>query len=160
MNSDLVQEFYNLARELNKKLNIIPLMYGSLGLEHVTSIELSPSDIDILIPNVFITEKWNELKEVLEQNGYSLEDIHEHEFRKDKTRVAFSNIEELETFAGIKEQDIMQKETNQIMYRVLNLAQYEIVYKKSLQDGYRINTRNKKDHEKLELINLLKEKSN
>lgn len=156
MNSNLLQEFFNLASELNNKLNIIPLMYGSLGLEHITSIELAPSDIDILIPNVFINEKWNELKEVVEKLGYRLEDIHEHEFRNDRSRIAFSNIEELETFVGIKERDIMQKEFDQIKYKVLNLEQYEMVYKKSIQDGYRIHTRNKKDQEKLELINRLK----
>lgn len=156
MNSKLLQEFFNLASELNNKLNIIPLMYGSLGLEHITSIELAPSDIDILIPNVFINEKWNELKEVVEKLGYRLEDIDEHEFRNDRSRIAFSNIEELETFVGIKEQDIMQKEIDQIKYKVLNLEQYEMVYKKSIQDGYRIHTRNKKDQEKLELINRLK----
>lgn len=160
MNSNVIQEFYNVASELNKKLNIIPLMYASLGLEHITSIELAPSDIDILIPNVFINEKWNDLKEVVEKLGYRLEDIHEHEFGNNRTRISFSNIEELETFVGIKEQDIMQREIDQIKYKVLNLEQYEMVYKKSIQDGYRIHTRNKKDQEKLELINRLKKESN
>lgn len=50
----------------------------------------------------------------------------------------------------------MEKEIDQIKYKVLNLEQYELVYKKSIQDGYRIYTRNKKDLEKLELINRLK----
>lgn len=155
MKSNLEQEFYNLASVLNKRLNIIPLMYGSLGLEHITSVELGPSDIDILIPKQFINEKWDELKEVVEELGYQLENIYEHEFSNDICSIAFSNIEELEVFAGIKEQDMLQQEINQIKYKVLNLEQYEMVYKRSIQDGYRIHTRNKKDQEKLDLIHRL-----
>lgn len=48
------KEFYILASELNKMLNVIPLMYGSLGLEHITSIELAPNDIDILVPKLHL----------------------------------------------------------------------------------------------------------
>ena len=158
MKSTMEDEFYYLAKELNKKLNIIPLMYGSLGLAHITSIELAHSDIDILIPSVFINENWDDLKEIVENLGYKLEDIEEHEFKNDRYRIAFSSIEELETFVGIRVQDIMQREIDQIKYKILNLEQYEIVYKKSIQDGYRIQTRNKKDQEKLELINQLKKK--
>jgi len=157
---NLERDFSILASELNKKLKIIPLMYGSLGLEHITSIKLKHSDIDILIPKIFINERWNDLKEIVESLGYRLEDIREHEFSNDRVRIAFSDIEELEAFVGIKEQDIMEKEINRIKYKVLSLEQYEMVYKKSIKDGYRIQMRNKKDQEKLDLINRLMKKSN
>ncbi len=48
----LYNEFINIAKTLNKELDIIPLLYGSLGLEKVT-VGLFPEDIDILIPLIF-----------------------------------------------------------------------------------------------------------
>ncbi|GLI88651.1 hypothetical protein ANABIO4_20030 [Bacillus subtilis] len=45
----LYNEFINIAKTFNKELGIIPLLYGSLGLERVTGLDFSPEDIDILI---------------------------------------------------------------------------------------------------------------
>ena len=49
--------FFENAKLLFDKFGIIPLMYGSLGLEYLTGENLNSDDIDILIPNIFITEK-------------------------------------------------------------------------------------------------------
>lgn len=48
--------FFNNAKLLNEKLNIIPLMYGSLGLEYITNESLNADDIDILIPEFYLNE--------------------------------------------------------------------------------------------------------
>ncbi|MBO5065085.1 MAG: hypothetical protein J6D06_03125 [Clostridia bacterium] len=53
--------FLQNAEMINEKFNIVPLLYGSLGLEVLTKSSLNADDIDILIPQVFITgEKWKE----------------------------------------------------------------------------------------------------
>ena len=49
----LYDEFIEIAKNLNAELNIIPVLYGSLGLEKVTGVEFSPQDIDILVPLTF-----------------------------------------------------------------------------------------------------------
>lgn len=49
----LYNEFINIAKTFNKELDIIPLLYGSLGLEKVTGLDFSPEDIDLLIPLIF-----------------------------------------------------------------------------------------------------------
>lgn len=49
----LYNEFINIAKTFNKELDIIPLLYGSLGLEKVTGLDFSPEDIDLLIPLFF-----------------------------------------------------------------------------------------------------------
>ena len=41
--------FFENAKLLSDKLAIIPLMYGSLGLEYITDQSLNADDIDILI---------------------------------------------------------------------------------------------------------------
>ncbi len=38
----LYNEFINIAKIFNKELDIIPLLYGSLGLEKVTGVGLFP----------------------------------------------------------------------------------------------------------------------
>lgn len=42
--------FLQNAKTLNDKFNIVPLLYGSLGLEVLTNSSLDADDIDILIP--------------------------------------------------------------------------------------------------------------
>lgn len=79
---ELYNEFISIAKTFNKELDTIPLLYGSLGLEKVTGLDFSPEDIDILIPLIFLEEKWGRLKKIMELQGYKMLDSHEHEFRK------------------------------------------------------------------------------
>ncbi len=58
----LYNEFINIAKIFNKELDIIPLLYGSLGLEKVTGLGFSPEDIDILIPLIFFRGKVGKTK--------------------------------------------------------------------------------------------------
>ena len=59
--------FLENAEMLNDNFNIVPLLYGSLGLEVLTNSSLNADDIDILIPQVFVTgDKWKEFKAFLE----------------------------------------------------------------------------------------------
>ena len=44
------KEFLYVAESLNKKLDIVPLLFGSLGLEQRLHTNLNADDIDILIP--------------------------------------------------------------------------------------------------------------
>ena len=60
--------------------------------------------------------------------------------------------EELEPFAGISESDIAIFEANHIQFRLLTLEQYLKVYTASSKDGYRMNVKEKKDQEKIDLI--------
>ena len=57
MNTNKFNLFLENARLLSDKLGIVPLLYGSLGLEYLTGDDLGADDIDILVPRVFITER-------------------------------------------------------------------------------------------------------
>lgn len=144
--------FFKNAKLLNVEFNINPLMYGSLGLEYISNINLNSDDIDILIPEVYLNDKWQEFKQFLENNGYILYDEHEHTFIKNNVCYSYASIEELKDFAGIKIEEIDNKKINNISFKILSLSQYLNVYKKSITDGYRINTRGKKDSEKIKII--------
>ena len=76
------QAFFENAILLTDKLKIIPLIYGSLGLEYITGESLNADDIDILIPGVFVNERWNEFKSILLDEGYALFDGMNIPFKK------------------------------------------------------------------------------
>ena len=80
MSTNKFNLFLENARLLSDKLGIVPLLYGSLGLEYLTGDALGVDDIDILVPRVFITERWHEFKMLLKAQGYVLADEHEHTF--------------------------------------------------------------------------------
>ena len=144
--------FLENARLLSDKLGIVPLLYGSLGLEHLTGEDLGADDIDILVPCVFITERWQEFKAVMEKLGYVLTDAHEHTFVRDSVAYSYADIEDLESFAGICAEDMKMCEVNGVRFLLLSLEQYLAVYRRSSMDGYRVNVRQKKDAEKIRFI--------
>ena len=144
--------FLENTKLLNNQLNIVPLMYGSLGLEYITNENLNSDDIDILIPEVFLKERWNEFKEILFQYNYHLIDEKEHTFVKDNIYYSYASLEELATFIKINLSDIKVINEFGSSFKVLSLEQYLLVYSTSINDGYRINIRKKKDEEKIKLI--------
>ena len=146
------QAFFETAKLLNDKFEIVPLMYGSLGLEYITGENLNADDIDILIPKVFINERWKEFANALENEGYVLIDEHEHTFEKNNIHYSYAQLEELEQFAGISVAEIKKVCKKDVRFRVLSLEQYLKVYQASAKDGYRIQVREKKDHEKIAFI--------
>lgn len=152
MSTNKFDLFLENTRLLLDKLGIVSLLYGSLGLEYLTGDALGSDDIDILVPRAFITERWHEFKEVLEQHGYVLADEHEHTFVRDGVAYSYADIEDLDSFAGIRMKDIEMCEADGVSFLMLSLEQYLAVYKKSSKDGYRVNVRQKKDADKIRFI--------
>ena len=152
MSTNKFNLFLENARFLSDKLGIVPLLYGSLGLEYLTGDALGADDIDILVPRLFITERWHEFKSLLDAQGYVLADEHEHTFVCDGVSYSYADIEDLESFAGINTEDIEMYEADGVRFLLLSLEQYLAVYKKSSKDGYRVNVRQKKDADKIRFI--------
>ena len=144
--------FLENTRLLSDKFGIVPLLYGSLGLEYLTGDVLDADDIDILVPRVFITDRWQEFKAVLEEHRYVLVDEHEHAFARDGVAYSYADIEDLEPFAGINTGDIEMHEADGVRFLLLSLEQYLAVYRQSSKDGYRVNIRQKKDADKIRFI--------
>ena len=152
MSTNKFNLFLENARLLSDKFGIVLLLYGSLGLEYLTGDALCSDDIDILVPCVFITELWHEFKALLEAQGYVLVDEHEHTFARDGVAYSYADIEDLESFAGIRTKDIEMCEADGVRFLLLSLEQYFAVYQKSSKDGYRVNVRQKKDADKIRFI--------
>ena len=152
MSTNKFNLFLENARLLSDKLGIVPLLYGSLGLEYLTGDALDADDIDILVPRVFITERWREFKAFLEAQGYVFADENEHTFARDGVAYSYADIEDLESFAGIRMKDIEIHEADGVRFLLLSLEQYLAVYRQSSKDGYRVNVRQKKDADKIKFI--------
>lgn len=148
----MMHEFLHIAKLLNTKLDITPLLYGSLGLEKRLDINLNADDIDVLIPQIYLNEQWQNLFALMADNGYSLVDLHEHTFQKHGIKVAFANIESLPTFANVDITKISKIIEHGAAYHLLELPDYLKVYTASSKDGYRKNIKNKQDQEKIDLI--------
>ena len=152
MSTNKFNLFIENARLLSDKFNIVPLLYGSLGLEYLIGDDLGADDIDILVPCVFITERWHEFKSLLEAKGYVLTDESEHTFLRDGVAYSYADIEDLESFAGVNIEDIEMQEADGVRFLLLSLEQYLAVYRQSSKDGYRVNVRQKKDADKIKFI--------
>ena len=152
MSTNKFNLFLENARLLSNNFGMVPLLYGSLGLEYLTGDALGADDIDILVPSVFVTERWHEFKSFLEVQGYVLVDEHEHTFVRDSVAYSYADIEDLESFAGINTEDIEMYEADGVRFLLLSLEQYLAVYRQSSKDGYRVKVRQKKDADKIRFI--------
>ena len=146
------KEFLYIAGLLNEKLHVVPLLFGSLGLEQRLNTDLNADDVDVLIPEAFLNEKWDSIVSLMNENGYVLYDLHEHAFEKSGLSIAFASIESLTPFAGIDPAKIPVIEEMDVRYYLLDLQDYLKVYTASSNDGYRKNIKNKNDVQKIELI--------
>lgn len=147
------EKFIQIAEYLNEKLNIVPLLYGSLGLEQRLHRDLNADDIDVLIPEKFLDSGWDSIVAAMSENGYSLYDVHEHAFEKNGSSIAFASIEGLASFADVDVDNIPVMEEGGVRYLLLDLQNYLKVYTASLKDSYRKNVKNKNDRQKIDLIN-------
>ncbi len=145
-------EFLRVARLLNERLHVTPLLYGSLGLQQRLNEDLHADDIDVLIPESFLGERWGELVCAMEALGYRLYDLHEHAFEREKVSCAFAAIESLKPFADVDLDGIPTAEENGARYFLLDLPDYLKVYSASANDGYRKDVKNKDDRRKIALI--------
>lgn len=144
--------FLHIARELNHRLQITPLLFGSLGLERRLKTSLNADDIDVLIPEKFIHDGWKALVKLMEEEGYVVVNTEEHEFERSGVRIAFAGIESLKPFAGIEIAGIPLLSENGASFYLPELSDFLKVYTASSKDGYRKNVKNKQDQNKIELI--------
>jgi len=153
--------FLDLARKLNRKFSVIPLLQGSLGLKMlVEDADFTPGDIDIAVPQHLyrFPERWNDLLSFMLKEGYVLTDLHEHILKKDDVEVNFSAIDgdggipSLEVFADIDVREIPIMENDGAFYKLMTLEQYFKVYSRSLEDNYRADKSDHKDQKKIDIL--------
>lgn len=159
-NHQKYNEFIEIARKLNG-IGITPLLMGSVGLEVVTDRSWDAQDLDIHVPGdkrgwevpaETSIHNWSEIVEIMESMGYTLIDLHEHEFSKEGQSVEFGIIDTLPDFSGVRIEDLEIHRIGEVNYYLLNPEQYLRVYEASSQDSYRAEQNNHKDLGKIEYL--------
>src|SRR3989344_1574363 len=158
LNKKKFEIFLEVAKELNKE-DIVPILYGSLGLCMVIGEFKEASDIDFLVPGNIITKDWRKAISLMEKIRFNLKDEKEHEFERENKIVAFGNEKDLKDMSNINPEEIKVTEINGVKFRELSPEQYLCVYEFMLRDGYRQEKRGKDDQEKISLIKNYLEKN-
>ncbi len=137
---------------LNKK-GIVPVLYGSLGLYQIIEPLGKIDDIDLLVYETWITNKWDELRSYLEKYQFQLEDEHEHEFSHPNISgyVAFGSIEESGKHSGLQLNEANLVESG-VKYYALSARQYLKAYKACLKDDYRQGKKGDADRIKIKAL--------
>lgn len=144
-----MDEFLAKILEILKELNIKPVIYGSFGVATYLGNFKNFEDIDILIEDEFVNNRWEEFRKLFESKGFSLTNEKEHEFELNDKKVGFAskNILIRDKIINDFSELIQYKNTDAF---TLTPEDFLKAYKFSAKDGYRINTRGKKDEEVIE----------
>ena len=134
---------------------IDPILYGSQGVSLYIGQFKEFGDVDLLVPDEWVQKRWQELISVMGALGYSMVNEHEHEFEdEEKSTVGFAG-ESILIRDGIsipESQDIIWTTVSGASVRTLSAKAFRRVYRFSVHDGYRIETRGKKDAEIISLL--------
>lgn len=150
--------FLEVAKELNNAFDVTPVLYGSLGLYRIINESKSANDIDFLVPEKLINEKWSELIALMKSLKFELKNEHEHEFSRDGEIVAFGSESDLIEFAKVDSNNLKVSQIDGIGFRELTPEQYLSCYQLMLRDNYRQEKRGSDDKEKITLIEEYLEK--
>lgn len=152
-----MDEFLFKILEILKTLNIKPVIYGSFGVSVYLGNFKEFEDIDILIENKFINDKWEEFRKLFESKGFSLINEKEHEFELNGKKVGFASKDILIRDKIINDFSELVQYKNEDAF-TLAPKDFLKAYKFSVKDGYRINTRGKKDKDIIEKLDNYIEK--
>jgi len=152
INKKKFEVFLEITEKLNDFFNVIPILYGSLGLYKIIGEYSECSDIDILVPDEFVNERWDELVNLMPKMGFKLEDEHEHEFIRDSEIVAFAKQDDLTKQIGLDLNKLTIYNVENMKFKELLVQDYLSVYKRMLRDDYRQEKKGKADQEKIDLI--------
>lgn len=152
LNKDKFDTFLEVSRLLNKKLDIIPVLYGSLGLNRAIGEFGGVNDADVLIPDPFINERWSETFDLMKSVGFELKDLKEHEFTKNGNIIAFAGESDLSKLTGVRGEDLNTVEVNGAKFKELSPEQYLVLYQALSQDSYRQKQKGEADKKRIILI--------
>jgi hypothetical protein len=146
-----MDEFLSKILEILKGLNIKPVIYGSFGVSIYLGDFKDFKDVDILIEDEFINDRWEEFRKLFESKGFNLINEKEHEFELNGKKVGFASKNILIRDKIINDFSELVQYKNGVAL-TLTPEDFLKAYKFSVKDGYRINTRGKKDGDIIEKL--------
>lgn len=110
-------------------------------------------DIDLLIEDEFVNNKWEEFRKLFESRGFNLVSEKEHEFEFDGKKVGFASRNILIKDKIINDFSELVQYKNKDVF-TLTPEGFLKAYQFSVKDGYRIDTRGKKDQDIIEKLRI------
>ncbi len=125
--------FLKIAKELNRH-EIFPILYGSLGVSRLIKIN-GVNDIDIIVPDEWLTDKFAEFKEIMEGIGYKQDSQYPHEFNKtkEKRHIGFEPKSKLKKDMGVNPKNIQTTKIDEAKFGELSAKDYLKVYGKTVK---------------------------
>lgn len=157
INKEKFEIFLEVTKVLNKQ-GIIPILFGSLGLNKIIGEFGEANDIDILVLPELINGKWQSLIKTMKELKFELKDEKEHEFIKDGEIIAFGNQNDLVRDFKLDLTSLITSEQKRIRFKELSAEQYLLCYQFMLRDTYRQEKRGNADQGKIKLIKKYLEK--
>ncbi|KKT44259.1 MAG: Phosphoribosylanthranilate isomerase [Candidatus Collierbacteria bacterium GW2011_GWF2_44_15] len=142
--------------------NVDSILYGSLGVSAYLGNFRDFDDIDLLVDDEFIGEKWSFLKELMSSNGFEISDEKEHEFvNPEGVKVAFAEKSVLidDNICDPKS-DVVKIIIDGVEVNTLSPNSFIKAYTFSSTDGYRIEKRGDSDLNIVRDLKKLKEFEN
>ena len=151
--ADLPEQTLSILRYL-KDHDMDPVLYGSQGVSLYLGNFKDFSDVDLLVDERFLHDDWPILLEIMEERGFKLVNLREHEFKDSENySVAFAS-EDILIRDGIVD-DLSQLEVINvagISIRTLRKEDFIKAYEFSRKDGYRKDVRGKNDDKILAML--------
>ena len=126
--------FLEITDQLNKH-GIFPILCGSLGVARLIKVN-DIEDIDIVIPDVWLTDKFAEFKNIMLGIGFKQDKDYPHEFnraKKDGSHIGFEPRSSLKKDLGVVPKQIKTIEINGVKFGELSAEDYIAIYKKVIK---------------------------
>jgi len=151
-NQKVLDIFSKLTEELNK-MNILPIAYGSLGLNLIIGEQGLINDIDLIISDSEFSSNWDNIKNnILPSLGYEIDTTHWQEFNGHNIPISILKISDLQKLTDIHECQLKKEKLEHVEFYNLSLKQHLDIYENGLLNKYRKQKKNKEDKQKIILI--------
>lgn len=146
--------FLEIAKELNH-YGIFPILYGSLGVSRLIEIK-DIDDIDIVIPDVWLTNKFVKFKKIMEDIGFKQDLYYSHEFNRIKSgeRISFEPKSKLKKDMGVLFKNMRITKFNKIKFGELSINDWIRIYSKTVKLWEKRMTKMQYKIKKLNLMKL------
>jgi len=148
----IIAVFLKLVRALNK-MDIVPIIYGSLGLSLLVG-ECGPiADIDFILTDAGFRRRWRDIQNYLiSKMGYKKDPDHKQEFLGNGCPVSFLKLSDIKTLIPIRLSQLTKHTREGGTYYNLTLSLYLGIYRKGLRGRDRKQKKEGPDKEKIRLI--------
>ena len=136
------KEFFNLAKKMNGRFSIIPLLSGSVALSILAEEKVynENSDIDIAVPHYMRPDRKTicpDLVKFMENEGYKFVDTWEGEFHKGEFMIQINGDYGFNEYADIDITECPIMQTDGAIYKILTLEQIFKSYTVSAEEDFR-----------------------